>query len=278
MRAFVIIAFLLAGSAYAESSVWKLDDWAGPAIDVWSFEPDNSSADTPVVIVMHGWSRDVERYFNDWRTLGEQHGFIVAVPYFPKKAFPSSWHYNQGHVFAEHSTFMRPRDEWTFSVIEKVFDRVIARTASERPRYTIFGHSAGSQFVHRFLYYMPNARVDRYLAANAGWYTMPDFNTGYPYGLRKSRIDEDQIRAAFGKDMVLLLGKEDTDQADPSLRNTPEAKRQGKNRFVRGLTYFSVARITAEKLNTELKWRVVVVEDAGHVNGQMAPAAAKLVR
>lgn len=279
MRSWLIIAaLLLAGTAQADNHIWTLDSWAGPPIDVWMFEPEGAGADTPVVIVMHGWSRDVERYFNDWKALGEQFGFIVAVPYFPKSDFPSAWHYNQGHVFEENSDTMRPEAQWTFSAIELVFDEVIRRTASERERYTIFGHSAGSQFVHRYLYYKPNARVDRYLAANAGWYTMPDFDTDYPYGLKDSGIDVDRLRTALGKDMVLLLGREDTDHTDPSLRNTPEAKRQGKNRFMRGLKFYSASDIISDRIGEASNWRVVVIDDAGHVNAEMAAAAASLVQ
>lgn len=278
MRSFFLVAVLLVSTAASgDNHVWKLDSWAGPAIDVWMFEPEGATADTPVVVVMHGWSRDVERYFNDWKAQGEEYGFIVVVPYFPKTDFPSAWHYNQGHVFEADSDTMRPEEQWAFSAIELVFDETIRRTASERERYTIFGHSAGSQFVHRYLYYKPNARVDRYLAANAGWYTMPDFDTAYPYGLKDSGIDEDGLRAALGKDVVLLLGKEDTDHTDPTLRNTPEAKRQGKNRYLRGLTFYSATEIVAQNLNADLNWRVVIVDDAGHVNAQMASAAAQLV-
>jgi len=125
---------------------------------------------------------------------------------------------------------------------------------------------------------MPEARVKMYLAANAGWYTMPDFDTEYPYGLEDAAIDEDGLKAAFGKELVLLLGREDTDFTDPDLRNTPEAKRQGKNRLARGLTMYHVARTNAAKMNAELRWRVVTVEGADHDNAKMAPTAAKFIK
>jgi len=281
-RKHIILAALLMAAGVnsalaAGDAEWQFAGWAGPAIAVRTFVPDDASDSTPIVIVMHGWSREAQRYFADWRELGAARGFIVVVPHFPVEDFPSSTHYNLGHVFDEKTGRKRPEPEWTFSAIEPLFDEVVARTGSKQTQYTLFGHSAGSQFVHRFLYYMPEARVRRFIAANAGWYTMPDFDTEYPYGLEDAAIDKDQLIAAFGKDMVLLLGREDVDYTDPDLRKTPEANRQGKNRFARGLTMFNVAKTNAEKLGADLKWRLMIVDNAGHVNAQMAPAAAQLV-
>lgn len=256
---------------------YEFAGWPGPAIDVHLFAPDRLQADTPVVIVMHGWSREAERYFKDWKALAEERDFVVVVPHFPVSDFRGSNDYNLGHVFDQGSGDIRPQEQWTFSVIELLFDDVVARLDGAQSEYTLYGHSAGSQFVHRYLYYVPDARVNRYIAANAGWYTMPDFDTEYPYGLEDASIDEDGLRAAFEKDMVVLLGREDTDFDDPDLRNTPEAKRQGKNRLARGLTMYYVAKSNAAKIGAKLNWRVMVVEGADHNNAKMAPTAATLI-
>jgi hypothetical protein len=251
--------------------------WPGPDVAVHLFAPDHLKADTPIVFVMHGWSREAKRYFNDWTALAEEQGFVVVVPHFPVKDFRASNDYNLGHVFDEDSGDVRPQDEWTFSVIELLFDDVVEWLDGRQTDYTLYGHSAGSQFVHRFLYYVPDARVNRFIAANAGWYTMPDFDTEYPYGLEDAAIDEDGLRAAFAKDMVLLLGREDTDFNDPDLRNTPEAKRQGKNRLARGLTMYNVAKTNAAKIGAEFNWRVMFVAGADHNNAKMVPTAASLI-
>ena len=268
----------MAGTASAGESQWVFDGWDGPAINVHTLVPTDANETTPVVIVMHGWSREAQRYFDDWKVLGEEQGFIVVVPHFPVDDFPSSNDYNLGHVFESGTAKLRSRKTWTFAVIEPLFDAVVADLGGKQASYTLFGHSAGSQFVHRFLYYMPNARVSRYLAGNAGWYTMPDFDTAYPYGLEGAAISDEQLAAAFQKDVVILLGREDVDETDPDLRNTPDAKLQGRNRFVRGLSFFSAAKNSAENLGVDLKWQLVVVEGAGHKNGQMAPSAALLVK
>lgn len=278
---FLALTLFAAAAAADEAppgrSQYVFDGWAGPSLDVRLFVPGDVAPESPVLIVMHGWSRDAPRYFDDWSKLGEQHGFVVAVPHFTVEAFPSSNDYNSGHVFDADSGEMRPKHEWTFAAIEALFDDVVARTGSERKRYTLFGHSAGSQFVHRFLFYMPDARVDRYIAANAGWYTMPDADVVYPYGLDGAGISEAQLAAALGKDLVLMLGREDVDRDDPNLRKTPEADAQGPNRYVRGLNMFEAAEAAAEELGANLRWRVTIVDDAGHTNADMAKAAAQFV-
>jgi pimeloyl-ACP methyl ester carboxylesterase len=276
-RLILTLCVLTVATAAAEESQWRFDGWDGPPVNVFTYVPESSSEMTTILIVIHGWSREAERYFDDWKAQGEQHGFVVVVPHFPVEDFPSSNDYNLGHVFEAESTRVRPRETWTFAAIEPLFDEVVARLGGKQTEYTLFGHSAGSQFVHRFLYYMPEARVSRYLAGNAGWYTMPEFDTEYPYGLENAAISEEQLVDAFQKDVVILLGKEDIDTTDPDLRNTPEAKRQGINRLARGLTYYSAAQANAEKLGVDLHWQLVLVDDAGHKNGQMAPAAALLV-
>lgn len=262
---------------HADRSEFRFDGWAGPPISVRLFVPEVATPETPIVFVMHGFSRDVERYFGDWSTLGEEHGFIVVVPYFSKEDFPGSNEYNLGHVFDSDTGERRPESKWTFSAIEPLFDTVVAMVGSEQASYTLFGHSAGSQFVHRFLYYKPDARVKRYIAANAGWYTMPDFETQYPYGLKGSDVEASWLASAFGKDFVVMLGREDKNRSDSDLRKTPEADLQGPNRFVRGLTYYEAVIKSGNEAGADLNWQLVIVEDAGHVNAEMARAAALLV-
>ena len=273
----IVLLLLGAGGVAAETTSFEFDGWAGPALEVRLYVPDDAVPDTPIVVVIHGWSRDLARYFDDWRALGEKHGFIVVVPHFTVTDFPGSNDFNQGHVFDADTREVRPPEEWTFAAIEPLFDAVVGRIGGKQEAYTLFGHSAGSQFVHRFLYYVPGARVERYLPANAGWYTMPDFDVAYPYGLGDSGVTEAQLAQALEKDVVLLLGREDIDRSDPDLRKTPEADAQGPNRFARGLAMFERAKSAAERLGADFGWRLVIVDDAAHVNAQMAEAAAELV-
>lgn len=277
----LLIALAFVGNAAAEQASadegqWRFDGWDGPAIDVRLYLPDEVAADTPIVIVMHGASRDAARYHRDWVEQAEQQKFIVVTPEFDAERFRGSARYNLGHVFDPKTGRKRDKSRWTFSAIEPLFDEVVRRIGGTQTSYVIFGHSAGAQFVHRFMYYMPDARASRFIAANAGWYTLPAHNIDYPYGLHGSSIDEDALARIFASDLVLLLGRKDTDPNSDSLRKTDEAELQGPHRLARGQTMAKFAKIQADKHGLEFKWRVGFVDDAEHRNAEMTPAAAVL--
>lgn len=250
--------------------------WEGPDLPVYYQLPDRVTPDTPVVFVMHGVNRDADRYRDEWASLARRHGFIAVVPQFGQADFPGSRGYNTGY-FSEEDGTPRPRNLWSFAAIEPLFDDVRQRFGTRVARYSIYGHSAGAQFVHRFVLFMPEARIDQAVSANAGWYTMPDMQTGFPYGLGDAPVDEAALSAALGKQVTVLLGTADTDRADPDLRKTPEADAQGPHRFARGQQFYANARQAAERLETPFGWSIRTVPDVGHSNGKMAKAAAPLL-
>lgn len=250
--------------------------WDGPDLPVYYQLPDKVTHDTPVVFVLHGVNRDADRYRDEWADLARQHGFIAIVPQFGKSDFPGSRGYNTG-FFAERDGTSRPRGLWSFAAIEPLFDDVRKRFGTRVPRYAIYGHSAGAQFVHRFVLFMPEARIKRAIAANAGWYTMPDPEIAFPYGLRDAPVDERGLTAALGKRITVLLGTADTDRSDPDLRKTPEADAQGLYRFARGQAFFAQGQVAAAKRKVPFGWTLESVPGVGHSNGKMASAAAEFL-
>lgn len=250
--------------------------WAGPGLRVWYQLPAAVTPDTPVVVVMHGVNRDADRYRDEWSALAQQHRFIVVVPEFDAARFPGALGYNTG-FFTEADGTPRPREMWSFAAIEPLFDNVRQRFGTQVRRYTIYGHSAGAQFVHRYAMFMPEARIAQAIAANAGWYTMPDREIAFPYGLDNTPMDAQTLKAALGKPLLVLLGTADTDTQDPDLRTTPEANRQGPHRFARGLRFYEQGRTAAAEMDAPFGWQLDRVPGVGHKNGLMAQAAAKLI-
>ncbi len=249
-------------------------DWGGPDIPVWTYVPTRSDpAVLPIVIVMHGVGRDADRYRDEWSALAQLNRFVIVAPEFSRRRFPDAEGYNLGNVFEQVGGDRLDEATWSFSAIEPLFDAVTGILNSTESEYTLYGHSAGSQFVHRFLFYKPEARVKRYIPANAGWYTLPDLETPYPYGLSGSGVGREALVSAFQKDVVILLGDHDDDAAHPSLRRTPEALSQGAHRFARGKFFFARAKQKAEEFGVPFNWSMRIVANAKHSNAEMAIGA-----
>ena len=252
--------------------------WAGPELPVWLHVPSATDlTEAPIVVVMHGAGRDADRYARQWVPHAEAQGVIVAAPQFSKTAFPGALRYNLGHVFDEAGD-LREEAAWSFSAIEPLFDAVRIATGNVNHSYAMYGHSGGAQFIHRYLYYKPNARVSRYVLANAGWYTFPNEDVEYPYGLAESGISLDAVRKALSKDVVVLLGSDDNDPQHQSLRRTAGALDQGAHRLARGQRFFAVAAETARTNGWPFGWQLQVVDGVAHSNRGMTEAAIHLVR
>lgn len=252
----------------------------GKTMPVWTYRPKGFTPDTPVLFVMHGVNRNADDYRDNWIALADEHNLLIVAPEFSKKDFPSAWAYNLGNVMssagADGKRLPAPRKDWSFPIIDRIFAAVRAATGSRRTTFSIFGHSAGAQFVHRYLTFTGGPALDIAIAANAGWYTLPTDAERFPYGIARTGLSDADLRTAFGKRLIILLGEEDTQQ-DKYLRTTAEAMRQGPTRLERGKTYFETARKTAAKIGAPFNWRMVFVPGVGHSNADMAGPAAELV-
>ncbi len=267
-----------AGLARGASS-HVFDQWAGPPITVWTYAPENGAlGDLPVVVVMHGVNRDGDRYRDEWIASAREHGLIVLAPMFTRDEFPGAAGYNLGNMFDAETDAAIDESLWSFSAIDALFEDAVARIGGTQTSYALYGHSAGAQFVHRYLYFKPETRAGMFLVANAGWYTMPVFDEAFPYGLQGSGLNPAGLNHAFEAEVAVLLGDKDIDATDPNLRRTPEAMAQGPHRFARGQTFFETAKARAREEGVAFGWRQVTVPGAHHSNGLMAPAAAALVR
>ena len=241
-------------------------------VRVWYRRPRGRLTDLPVVFALHGASRNARIYRNAWARHADAHGFLLLAPAFSLARYPDERTFNLGNVFAKDGA-RNPEADWSFQVIEGIFDRVKTQAGLQATSYGFYGHSAGSQFVHRFLYFMPRARARLFVAANAGWYTMPTFDLAYPYGLAESGLTVTDLKRALGQRVAVLLGSDDVDVNHPKLRRTRGAMRQGAHRFERGHTFFATGKREAKALGVPFNWQLDTVPDVGHDNAGMAKAA-----
>jgi hypothetical protein len=117
--------------------------------------------------------------------------------------------------------------------------------------------------------------VSTTVAANAGWYTMPDESADFPYGLDALPTPSVDLRALFGRDLVVLLGSDDVETEN--LRRDRGANAQGSTRYQRGLSFFARGRAAAEEDALDFRWRLVVVPGVAHDHVAMSAAAVELI-
>jgi poly(3-hydroxybutyrate) depolymerase len=268
----VALALLWVPHVFAAKILIKVDVLGGPPMRVFITKPLHLEPDRPIVFVMHGVNRNADEYRDQWHDLAKEHDFMLVVPEFSDRHFPGSASYNLGKVFDQNDEVV-PRSRWSYSAIEPVFDEVRRRFAMTAERYSLYGHSAGAQFVHRFIFHVPEARVSQVVSANAGWYMTPDFEQDFPYGLRRSAVTRESLAAALQLPVTILLGEEDNDPDHDSLRRSAEAMAQGDHRLERGFSFFEMAQSYADQSNIQFNWQLVTVPGADHDNSLMAPAA-----
>lgn len=258
---------------------FEVDVPRGP-VTVYTYRPEAASADSPIWIVMHGVRRDVGRhiafdYYDTWERLAEQHGAVLLVPEFTEVKWPTFWNYTLGNIF---SPTLRPIP-WShssFHVVEQAFRQAVAMMGSRQRKFSIFGHGAGAQFVQRYVVHSGGRHIHRAVAANPGWYMLPDDEYRFPYGLRDASVARSTLRSAFATDFILLLGQSDTNSGG-GLRNDPEAVAQGRNRYDRGHFYFDRSRAVAARMGAPFRWRLEEVPGVGHEFDRMSPDGAALL-
>lgn len=249
-------------------------NFKGTKIRVFYYIPmEGDVRNMKVQFVMHGVNRNADSYCESWQTKAEQYGLIILTPLFDKNNFPSE-KYQLGNVCSKG--IMNYEDEMTFSIIDAIFKAFVQKFDIADHTYNIYGHSAGAQFVHRFVLFYDSPYLDKAVAANAGTYTFISNKQDFPYGYRNLGGLSAVSNKAFQKKLVVFLAEGDTIR-DSYLNVTNEADRQGSNRFERGNHFFQSAENYVARKNIPLQWQLRTLPDAAHSNRRMAPAAADLL-
>jgi pimeloyl-ACP methyl ester carboxylesterase len=248
------------------------------SIRVFYFRPAGLVPDLPIVIGLHGFTRAAAE-FRDWFINSAQRlGFLVLVPEFDVEAFPNASAFNYGNVkTAPPESKVIPRRNWSFGVLNRLFDKVIAMTGSSTKAFHLFGLSAGSQFVMRYLALTEGTAVGRAVAANSGWYMLPDLSIDYPDGMGGLGLDDSFLRRYLSGKLTILLGDADVDPDAADLPRNEGAVAQGPHRLARGLWHFDHCREVAERLGISFGWRLEIVSRAVHVDNAMFEIGSQML-
>ncbi len=246
------------------------------SLEVFSYQPVGADATTPIVIVMTGVDRNAATYRNDWMTVADQYHLRVIVPRFSEQDFPGAAGYNLGNLVDAKTHRKLPASQWAFTIVDTLFSQMQKQGITSQQQYYLFGNSAGCQFVHRMLTLLPQPQVKAAVCAAAGWWTLPDTDQHWPYGLRESPVpvSQQQLASYFAKPMLIAVGSEDDDPENHLLRRSKQAMAQGSNRLERAESYFTTSQQRAEQNNTPFNWHFMDLPDIGHSGSKMSVFAA----
>ena len=279
-RLIAFLASFAASAAFAAtpapSGKWSFvfNDAKGRAdrpVKVYTYRPRQCDSNCPMVFVLAGVKRDASNYRQHWELAADRWGFIVIAPEF--LAWPKAAAYNLGDL-----ALQADREKWSFSVIEHLFDEMRV----DQKDYRIFGHGAGAQFVQRMLIFRSDNRASALVAANPGWYTMPEWRKdkspdAFPYSLVGSRAGENELRQAFAKRFVLMVGENDADPDDEGSMQSGPVKKQGESAVERGENFFKQANSVSADIGAKLAWELIELPTGTREAEAVSRAAAEIL-
>jgi len=270
------------------------------AITVFYHKPESFSPQSKILMVIPGAGRNGDSYRDAWIEESEKYSVLIVSLKYPENYYPFE-DYHLGGIISNpnllesaayatdsnnvtldenafHFDVNADKQTWIFDDFDRVFDLVVNATDSEQSTYDIFGHSAGGQILHRFALFYPENKANHIIAANSGFYTMPDTSTSLPFGLKESSTTQKDLKASFKNKLIIYLGAQDNEsETRGTLLRSYTADKQGFGRLSRGIHFYTFSESLAKKLDTPFNWSVKTVPNSGHNHRKMGDAVGKFL-
>jgi len=266
-------------------------------IKVFYHKPKNFSNSSNVLLVIPGAGRNADSYRDTWIGTSEKHGVLILSPQYSEGDYGFGDYHLGGLVkdlnlennieFIENTNIAKLNEEdllfefnenkqtWIFNDFDRIFDLVKSVLQLSTDKYDLFGHSAGGHILHRLVLFQTNSKAANIMASNASFYTLPNFENNFPFGLKNSSMDTSSLKTAFAKKLVVFLGEQDNEnETGGTFLRSKTADEQGLHRLARGKHFFESAKAKAKELNTDFNWQLVVIPNVGHNQEKMGKAAA----
>ena len=237
-------------------------------IEVYYYIPSNYNNESKIIFAMHGGGRDAEGMRNSMISSANQSNHIIIAPKIDAINFSLGDQYILGNVYEDGDNpsdeTLNNENDWTFSVIELIFDSLITSLNLTNENYNIIGFSAGGQFVQRFILFKPEARFSKAIVASPGWYTVIDTNIDFPYGYANSILDFSNVENLFSKEVYYIVGELDNNPNAYGLRRNDFADAQGINRLDRAIHFYNISNNIALENNYNFNWNLDIIPNTNH--------------
>ena len=206
-----------------------------PGLRYLEYMPRQVNPDLEPLVFVHGYTRRADEQLQQLKALADATGRALLAPFFGKTQHPRYQRLGKG--------VDGPRADRYF---DACLEDAASRLGLRSDRFVLMGYSGGAQFAHRYAMVYPH-RVARLIAIAAGWYTFPDREKSYPYGLAtagKLRRVSMNPETFLQVPMTVLVGARDFDTTN--LRSNPRLdSQQGTSRVERARRWVLAMRMAA---------------------------------
>ena len=227
-----------------------------PHINYHLVVPSNLRRAAPVLVLVHGISRNVDEHVRWFANAAAARGAIVVAPVFSLGTFPN---------------YQRLGGLGRGPRADHALDAILAEVRVQVPmaggQLLLYGHSGGGQFVHRYVMAHPDG-VARYVVSAAGWYTWPDptmpfpDGTGPTPGLADLAPDPQRFLTVPGQ---VLVGARDTRRSRTLNAAERIDRQQGSTRLERGRRWVGAMNTGAGLLGLSPPLRFRELPNSGHL-------------
>ncbi len=223
-------------------------------VPYYLYIPSQRNLEAPPLVTVHGISRRADEHIAAFAPWAERSGRVLVAPLFSEAQCKRYQRVTQDRCQADRALFAILRE-------------VAETTGIDVDRIDLFGFSGGAQFAHRFALLHPE-RVARLAVSSAGWYTQPDPDEAYPYGLAPGTRGGQRFRPKLGAFLeiptLVLVGERDIER-DPALRKGKKVdRRQGRNRVERAARWSQALREAAVRTGVDAEVRFRSLPNCGH--------------
>jgi len=235
-------------------------------IRVFYHKPLNYQYDSRVLLVIPGSGRNADDYRDSWVEQSEKYSLLILSPMYQEIDYGFE-DYHLGGLIKESNldesiTFVEGtnkarldegkfnyqinpnREYWLFNDFDRIFDLAVEAVGSTQTTYDIFGHSAGGHILHRMGLFYSGDKVNRILASNASFYTLPTRNYRYPFGIGNLSETKIDLERSFHQNLTVFLGEEDNaEETGGTFLTSESANKQGAHRFERGTFFYRASKI-----------------------------------
>ena len=194
---------------------------------------------------------------------------ILIAPFFSEESFPF---FSTLELATSSGKMLKNSNKTLTNSISSFYTFFKSKYNLSSNTYLIYGFSGGSQFVHRYMMFGEDMRIEKAAIGSAGWYTFLN-DEPFPFGTKNIELNNSRKKWFLSREVLFILGKNDNDPNHSSLNSNKEAKKQGIHRYQRGQNYFNNLINYSDNSQFPFRWRYKSVEGLDHNVEGMADAA-----